>query len=92
MKTRILSLSLCASLFLACVWATAQQPHPQPHGEGDVVGENFYSPELIRPPPSTSSPCPARFFRLRSPFFRGSKAPVQKRLAPLQLPAFVQLA
>src|SRR5712692_8009507 len=36
-----------------------------------------------RPPPSTSSPCPAWFFRLRSPFFRGSKAPVQERFAPL---------
>src|ERR1039457_6970364 len=45
-----------------------------------------------RPPPSTSSPCPAWFFRLRSPFFRRSKTPVQKRLAPLQLPPLVQLA
>src|SRR5713226_6135587 len=45
-----------------------------------------------RPPPSTSSPCPAWFFRLRSPFFRGSETLVQKRLAPLQLLALVQLA
>src|ERR1700674_4776855 len=45
-----------------------------------------------RPPPSTSSPCPAWFFRLRSPFFRGSKTPVQKRFAPLQLLTLVQLA
>src|SRR5271169_3294239 len=45
-----------------------------------------------RPPPSTSSPCPAWFFRLRSPFFRRSKTPVQKRFAPLQLLALVQLA
>src|SRR5713226_3112336 len=45
-----------------------------------------------RPPPSTSSPCPAWFFRLRSPFFRGSKTAVQKRFAPLQLLALVQLA
>src|SRR5258708_17042199 len=45
-----------------------------------------------RPPPSTSSPCPAWFFRLRSPFFRGSKTAVQKRLAPLPLLALVQLA
>src|SRR5580658_1787973 len=45
-----------------------------------------------RPPPSTSSPCPAWFFRLRSPFFRGSKTPIQKRFAPLQLLALVQLA
>src|ERR1700688_1416252 len=45
-----------------------------------------------RPPPSTSSPCPAWFFRLHSPFFRGSKTPIQKRFAPLQLLAFVQLA
>src|ERR1700726_2990524 len=37
-----------------------------------------------RPPPSTSSPCPAWFFRLRSHFFRWSETPVQKRLAPLQ--------
>src|ERR1700733_8361759 len=44
-----------------------------------------------RPPPSTSSPCPAWFFRLRSPFFRGSKTPVQKRFPPLQLLALVQL-
>src|SRR6202162_547592 len=43
-----------------------------------------------RPPPSTSSPCPAWFFRLRSPFFRGGKTPVQKRFAPLQLLALVQ--
>src|ERR1700681_2700984 len=45
-----------------------------------------------RPPPSTSSPCPTWFFRLRSPFFRGSKTAVQKRFAPLQLLALVQLA
>src|SRR5713226_6293928 len=45
-----------------------------------------------RPPPSTSSPCPAWFFRLHSPFFRGSKTPVQERFAPLQLLAFVQFA
>src|SRR6202163_4116357 len=45
-----------------------------------------------RPPPSTSSPCPAWFFRLRSPFFRGSNTPVQTRVAPLQLLALVQLA
>src|SRR5207245_7288280 len=45
-----------------------------------------------RPPPSTSSPCPAWFFRPRSPFFGGSKTPVQKRFAPVQLLAFVQLA
>src|ERR1700690_1843855 len=45
-----------------------------------------------RPPPSTSSPCPAWFFRLRSPFFRRSKTPVQKRFAPLQLLALVEFA
>src|ERR1700730_2781514 len=45
-----------------------------------------------RPPPSTSSPCPAWFFRLQRPFFRRSKTPVQKRFAPLQLLAFVQFA
>src|SRR6202167_958424 len=45
-----------------------------------------------RPPPSTSSPCPAWFFRLRSPFFRRSETAVQKRFAPLQLLALVQLA
>src|SRR6266436_2506052 len=45
-----------------------------------------------RPPPSTLSPCPAWFFRLRSPFFRRSKTAVQKRFAPLQLLALVQLA
>src|ERR1700686_1240392 len=45
-----------------------------------------------RPPPSTSSPCPAWFSRLRSPFFRGSKTAVQKRLTPVQLLALVQLA
>src|ERR1700680_3340918 len=45
-----------------------------------------------RPPPSTSSPCPAWFFRIRSPFFRRSETPVQKRFAPLQLLALVQLA
>ncbi len=45
-----------------------------------------------RPPPSTSSPCPAWFFRLPRPFFRRSKTAVQKRFAPLQLLAFIQLA
>src|ERR1700680_41468 len=45
-----------------------------------------------RPPPSTSSPCPAWFFRLRSPLFRRSKTAVQKRFAPLQLLPFVYLA
>src|ERR1700676_3759895 len=45
-----------------------------------------------RPPPSTSSPCPAWFFRLRSPFFRRSETPVQKGHAPVELPALVQLA
>src|ERR1700726_1179468 len=45
-----------------------------------------------RPPPSTSSPCPAWFFRLQRPFFRRSETPVQKRFAPLQLLALVQLA
>src|SRR3977135_3286614 len=44
------------------------------------------------PPPSTSSPCPAWFFRLRSPFFRRSKTAVQKRFAPLQLLALGPLA
>jgi len=38
-----------------------------------------------RPPPSTSSPCPAWFFRLRRPFFRRGETAVQKRLAPVQL-------
>src|ERR1700693_4128000 len=45
-----------------------------------------------RPPPSTSSPCPAWFFRLRCPFFRGNETPVQKRFAPLQLLALVEFA
>src|ERR1700733_12591703 len=45
-----------------------------------------------RPPPSTSSPCPAWFFRLHRPFFRWSKTAVQKRFAPLQLLVLVQLA
>src|SRR6202167_1541140 len=35
-----------------------------------------------RPPPSTSSPCPAWFFRLRSPFFRGSKTPTRNDSLP----------
>src|SRR5271155_3351123 len=56
--------------------------------EGSFPEEHHRRP----PPPSTSSPCPAWFFRLRSPFFRGCKTPVQKRLAPLQLLALVQLA
>src|SRR6266852_4442835 len=38
-----------------------------------------------RPPPSTSCPCHAWFFRLQRPFFGGSKTPVQEGLAPLQL-------
>src|SRR5215831_18374446 len=45
-----------------------------------------------RPPPSTSSPCPAWFFRLQGPFFRRSETAVHKRFAPLELLAFVQLA
>src|ERR1700694_2213441 len=49
-------------------------------------------PRGRRPPPPPSSPRPAWFFRLRSPFFRGSKTAVQKRFAPLQLLALVQLA
>src|SRR6266446_5517261 len=44
-----------------------------------------------RPPPSTSCPCPAWFFRLQRPLFGGSKTPVQERLAPLQLFPFVEL-
>src|SRR5438477_12913750 len=43
-----------------------------------------------RPPPSTSCPCPAWFFRRQRPFFGGSKTPVQERLAPLQLLPFVE--
>src|SRR5438445_10680888 len=43
-----------------------------------------------RPPPSTSCPCPAWFFRLQRPFFGGSNTPVQKRFAPLQLVPFVE--
>src|SRR6266567_4368168 len=45
-----------------------------------------------RPPPSTSSPCPAWFFRLPRPLFGRGETAVQKRLAPFQLLAFVQLA
>src|SRR6202140_5617495 len=45
-----------------------------------------------RPPPSTSSPCPAWFFRLLRPFFCRSETAVQKRFAPLQMLALVQLA
>jgi hypothetical protein len=45
-----------------------------------------------RPPPSTSSPCPAWFFPLRSPFFRRSKTAVQKRFAPLQLLPLIEFA
>lgn len=43
-----------------------------------------------RPPPSTSCPCPAWFFRLQRPFFGRSKTPVQERLAPLQLVPLVE--
>src|SRR3974390_2515413 len=45
-----------------------------------------------RPPPSTSSPYPAWFFRLHSPLFRRSETAIHERFAPLQLLAFVQLA
>src|SRR6202790_2617600 len=45
-----------------------------------------------RPPPSTSSPCPAWFFRLQRPLFCRGETAVQKRFAPLQLLALVQLA
>src|SRR5271163_4975698 len=37
-----------------------------------------------RPVPSTSFPCRAWFYRLRSPFFRRREAAVQERLFPLQ--------
>src|SRR5437016_5549760 len=43
-----------------------------------------------RPPPATSCPCHAWFFRRQRPFFGGSKTPVQERLAPLQLLPFVE--
>src|SRR5205823_6399715 len=43
-----------------------------------------------RPPPATSCPCRAWFFRRQRPFFGGSKTPVQERLAPLQLLPFVE--
>jgi hypothetical protein len=39
---------------------------------------SFPEEDRRRRPPPTSSPCPAWFFRLRSPFFRGGKTPVQK--------------
>src|SRR5271157_2956304 len=45
-----------------------------------------------RPPPSTSCPCPAWFFRLLRPFFRRSETAVQKRFAPVQFFALVQFA
>src|SRR5437867_9236528 len=45
-----------------------------------------------RPPPSTSYPCPAWFFRLHRPFFRRSETAIHEGFAPLQLLAFVQLA
>src|SRR3989304_2295304 len=38
-----------------------------------------------RPPPSTSSPCPAWFSRLHRPFFGRGETTVQERFAPLQL-------
>jgi len=43
-----------------------------------------------RPPPSTSCPCPAWFFRLCSPFLGRSETAVQKRFAPVELLALVQ--
>src|ERR1700674_4846270 len=54
----------------------------------------FTTPRRFIPahPPSTSSPCPAWFFRLLRPFFCRSETAVQKRFAPLQLLALVQLA
>jgi len=45
-----------------------------------------------RRPPSTSCPCPAWFSRLLRPFFRRSETAVQKRFAPVQFFALVQLA
>src|SRR5579863_6065928 len=54
----------------------------------------FTTPRRVIPahPPSTSSPCPAWFFRLRRPFFRRSETAVQKRFTPVQLLPFMQLA
>jgi hypothetical protein len=46
-------------------------------------------PKPPKQPPSTSSPCPAWLFRLRSPFSRRSETAVQKRFAPFQLLALV---
>src|SRR6516162_27497 len=45
-----------------------------------------------RPPPSTSSPYPAWFFRLHRPFFRRSETAIHEGFAPFQLLVFVQLA
>src|SRR6266852_5594492 len=67
---------------IAVVGFVGDHPHrllPGTPSEGTLPKED----RGRRPPPSTSSPCPAWFFRLRSPFFRGSKAPFQKRFAPL---------
>ena len=38
-----------------------------------------------RPPPSTSSPCPASFFRLRRPLFGWSETAVQERFTPFSV-------
>ena len=61
---------------------------PRTQSEGSLPEEDPCS----RPPPSTSSPCPVWFFRLHSPFFRGSEAPIQEGFAPIQLLALIQLA
>src|SRR6267143_2173351 len=46
--------------------------------------------DRCRPPPSTSCPCPAWFFRLSGPFFRRRETAVEKRFAPIELPVLVQ--
>ena len=44
------------------------------------------------PPPSTSDPCPVWSHRGRPPFFRRGKTTVGKRLRPVQLASFIELA
>src|SRR3989304_3665237 len=67
------------------------------HGQPAVVaepGEGGFPEEDPgrRPPPSTSSPCPAWFCRPQRPLFGRGKTAVQERFAPLQLLALVQIS
>src|SRR5271165_4114062 len=58
---------------------------------GEALSSRLPAEDLDRrPEPSTSSPCPAWFYRPRGPFFCRSETAVQEGLVPLQQAFFIQ--